>query len=224
MAAPFNRAVRCLVSMDRPMTAQPFWDRMAPKYARKPVDDPDAYHEKLALVASLLRPKDRVLEIGCGTGTTALRLAPHVAQYTATDGSRAMIGLAGAKLGPGAPENVTFHHAGAAEQVAGAPFDAICAFSLLHLVEDVPGVLASVHVQLRPGGLFLSKTVCTKAAAWPIRLLIPTLTTLRIAPRVTPLSRAELVRHIADAGFTVERTEHLGKNRMSPIIVARKAA
>lgn len=138
MVAPFNRAVRCLVSMDRPMTAQPFWDRMAPKYARKPVDDPDAYHEKLALVASLLRPKDSVLEIGCGTGTTALRLAPHVAQYTATDGSRAMIGLAGAKLGPDAPENVTFHHADAAEQVAGAPFDAICAFSLLHLVEDVP--------------------------------------------------------------------------------------
>jgi ubiquinone/menaquinone biosynthesis C-methylase UbiE len=205
------------------MTAQPFWDRMAPKYARKPVGDPDAYHEKLALLASLLRPKDRVFEIGCGTGTTALRLAPGVAHYTATDGSRAMIRIAGAKLGPGAPANVTFQHVDAAEQVAGAPFDAICAFSLLHLVEDVPTVLAAVHAQLKPGGLFLSKTVCMKAAAWPIRFLVPALTTLRIAPRVTPLSRMDLVRFLEEASLRVERTEHLGKNRMSPIIVARKA-
>lgn len=206
------------------MTAQPFWDRHAPKYAKKPIADVTAYEEKLRWVASLLRPKDRVLEIGCGTGTTALRLAPKVSRYIATDGARAMIGIAGAKLGPGAPANVTFHHADAAEQVAGGPFDAICAFSLLHLVEDVPGVLAALHAQLKPGGLFLSKTVCTKAAAWPIRVLVPALTALRIAPRVTPLSQPELVRFLEAAGFRVERTQYLGKNRMSPIIVARKAA
>lgn len=170
------------------MASQLFWDRIAPKYACKPVDDPHAYEEKLALVASLLQPSDRVLEIGCGTGTTALRLAPNVTHYTATDSSRGMIGIADAKLGPAAPANVTFHNADAAELVAGAPFDAVFAFSLLHLVEDIPAVLAAVLSQLKPGGLFLSKTVCTKAAAWPIRVLIPMLTALRVAPRVMPLS------------------------------------
>ena len=64
--------------------------------------------------------------------------------------------------------------------------------------------------------------VCTKAAAWPIRAMIPTLTALRIAPRVTPLSELDLVRHLERAGFTIERTLHLGSRRMSPIIVARR--
>jgi ubiquinone/menaquinone biosynthesis C-methylase UbiE len=209
-------------STDLQMATQIFWDRIAPKYARRPVDDPAAYEKKLALATSLLKPSDRVLEIGCGTGTTALRLAPNVAQYTATDGSRAMIEIANAKIDRSAHANVTFHHADAAKPVTGAPFDAIYAFSLLHLVEDVAGVLATVHAQLKSGGLFLSKTACTKAAAWQIRALIPILTALRAAPRVTPLSEADLVRLLEDAGLTVERTLHLGKKRMSPIIVARK--
>lgn len=206
------------------MTAQPFWDRIAPKYARKPVDDPGAYHEKLLLVASLLRAQDRVLEIGCGTGTTALRLAPGVDHYTATDASRAMVEIAKGKLGPSAPKNVTFLQADASERVPGAPFDVICAFSLLHLIEDLPTLLASVFDQLKPGGLFLSKTVCLREASLPIRLLVPTLTAARIAPRVTPLSRAELLTQVAQAGFKVERATHFGKKSISPFIVARKAS
>ena len=170
------------------MASQLFWDRIAPKYARKSLDDPHAYEQKLALAACLLTPDDHVLEIGCGTGTTALHLAPKVTHYTATDGSRAMIGIAEAKLSLNAPTNVTFKQADAASHVAGAPFDAICAFSILHLVGNLPEVLASINAQLKPGGLFISKTVCTKAAAWPIRVVIPTLTALRIAPRVYPLS------------------------------------
>ncbi|MGP1351681.1 MAG: class I SAM-dependent DNA methyltransferase [Parasphingopyxis sp.] len=205
------------------MPAQSFWDRIAPRYARKPVDDPSAYEQKLLSVGSLLRAQDRVLEIGCGTGTTALRLAPGVARYTATDSSRAMVEIAEGKLGPKTPENVTFLQADACEQVCGAPFDAICAFSLLHLVDDVPTVLAAVHAQLKPGGLFLSKTVCLREASPSIRFLVLTLTALRLAPRVTPLSRADLLRQFAEAGFEVERTTHFGKKSMSPFIVARKS-
>ncbi|MGB0497074.1 MAG: class I SAM-dependent methyltransferase [Rubricella sp.] len=206
------------------MTNQLFWDRAAPRYARKPIADPDAYRRKLALVSSLLAPTDRVLEVGCGTGSTALRLAPEVAHYTATDASGVMIEIAKDKLGRGSPGNLVFHRADADARVTPGPFDAICGFSLLHLVPDVAGVLAALHAQLKPGGLLLTKTVCVRDAALPIRLLIPLLHAVGIAPRVTALSLADLHREMAASGFVVERTVHFGSRRMSPFIVARKPA
>jgi ubiquinone/menaquinone biosynthesis C-methylase UbiE len=154
------------------MATELFWDRIAPKYARKPVDDPDAYEEKLALVVSLLKPGDRVLEIGCGTGHH--RTAPRAQRrplHCHRRSASAMIGIAEAKLGADAPANVTFRHADAAEQVAVAPLDAVCAFSLLHLVEDIPAVLAAVRAQLEAGwSVPVQNGVHPKAAAWPIRL------------------------------------------------------
>jgi SAM-dependent methyltransferase len=205
------------------MTATAFWDRVAQRYAQKPVDDPDAYRRKLDLVASLLRPEDNVLEIGCGTGTTALTLSAGVSHYVATDASRAMIEIAQAKAAPVRPP--VFRQLDAAAPVEGAPFDAVFAFSLLHLVDDIPGVLAAIRSQLKPGGLFLSKTVCARDAALPVRLLvrllIPTLTTFGFAPRLTLMSEAELLVEIEAAGFSIERTIHFGRKRTSPFVIAR---
>lgn len=201
-----------------------FWDRIARKYARKPIADPAAYEEKLAQVGSRLRATDRVLEIGCGTGSTALRLAPGVAHITATDASRGMIGIAQSKFERDAPANVTFQQADAADMIGGHPFDAICAFSLLHLIQDVPHVLDRVREQLKPGGLFISKTVCLKDRTVLLRALIPLLAATGMAPRVTFLSTDGLIRHLWAAGFEIEQTSHFGAHRMRPFIVARRTA
>lgn len=205
------------------MTTHLFWDRIAPKYARKPVDDPAAYEAKLAQVGALLQATDHVLEIGCGTGSTALRLAPGVAHYTATDGAQGMIDIARSKLRPGSPTNITFQQADTADLIEGHPIDAVCAFSLLHLVDDVAHVVASVRQQLKPGGTFITKTVCLKDASFAIRAMVHALAFMGIAPRVTFLGKAELVRHLQDAGFEIEQNMHFGKNRMSPFIVARRS-
>ncbi len=151
-----------------PHPGQPFWDKTTPQYARKPVGDPATYKEKLARLATLLRPTDRVLEIGCGTAATALRLAPGVGHYTATDGSRGMIDIARSKLGPDAPTNVTIGLADTLEDIEGAPFDAVCAFSLLHLVPDLPRVLDYIRRQVKPGDLFISKGSIPVRYAFPI--------------------------------------------------------
>lgn len=204
--------------------SQPFWDRAASKYARKSIDDPAAYEEKLTKVGSLLQSTDRVLEIGCGTGSTALRLGPAVAHYIATDGSQGMIGIAQSKLGFDAPTNVSFQQADAADMIEGHPFDAICAFSLLHLVRDVPQVLNRVHDQLKPGGLFISKTVCLKDASVLLRPLVGVLMAVGYAPHVTFLSCDDLTRQLRATGFEIEQVIYFGANRTNPFIVARRTA
>ena len=52
-----------------------FWDRIAARYARKPVADEAAYRRKLAVTRDYLAPDMDVLEFGCGTGSTAIVLS-----------------------------------------------------------------------------------------------------------------------------------------------------
>lgn len=204
------------------MTSQAFWDKRAERYAAKPIANLDAYHAKLDHVRAHLRPGNRILEIGCGTGGTALSLAPAVSHVTATDGSRNMIRIARSKLAHNAPDNVTFDQADAADTIAGHPFDVICAFSLLHLVEDVPHVLNHIHQQLKPDGLLILKTECLKDRSIILRALVRLLTALSIAPKVTAFSRNELVSFLHDANFAIAENTYLGTSPTSRFIVARR--
>jgi len=206
------------------MTAQAFWDRHAPKYAKKPIADVTAYEEKLSCVTAVLRPTDRVLEIGCGTGGTGRKIAPVVAHVTATDFSAEMIRISRTRSSGDAAGRPEYLQAEAAQDIPGQPFDVICAFSVLHLVDDIPTVLDAVFRQVKPGGHFVSKTVCLKDAPLWMRAMVRVLMTVRIAPNVIILSRAELSRHLIGAGFEVNQTRYFGKNRLSPFIVARKPA
>ena len=202
------------------MTTAVFWDRIAEKYAAKPIDDMPAYEQKIARVASLLKKTDRILEVGCGTGSTALRLAPHAAHVTATDLSAGMIKIARAKLGPDAPTNVSFQQAAVDAPVDGAPFDAVCAFNLLHLVTDLQGTLRQVHAQLAPGGLFLSKSACIKDMSFWMPAMIRLMMWVRYAPKVYFFNRTELVDAIQEAGFEIVEVSHFGDQHASPFVVA----
>ncbi|MEM8839101.1 MAG: class I SAM-dependent methyltransferase [Pseudomonadota bacterium] len=201
-----------------------FWDRIAPKYAKQPIKDQAAYEEKLAYLGKLLNTTDRVLEIGCGTGSTALRIALNVAHITATDISPVMIEIAEAKLGAESPGNVAFQTADAADMIAGHPFDAVCAFSLLHLVDDASHTMRRVREQLKPGGLFISKTVALKNASVLWRVVLPILRLLGFAPKVMAFSTEELHRLLRNEGFEIVETRYFGKERMNPMIVARRTA
>lgn len=141
--------------------AAKFWDRFADHYASKPVRNQPAYEDTLERTANHLSPRDRILEIGCGTGTTALTLSRQVAHVTACDYSGGMLRIARMRAEQQRRNNTAFLQATVHDpQLEPASFDAILAFNLLHLLPDLGATIARVHALLKPGGLFISKTAC----------------------------------------------------------------
>lgn len=203
---PHNRSMR-------------FWDRIAKRYAARQIKDVAAYEALLADVASRLNPGDRVLEIGCGTGGTAIRLASGVASYTATDFSAEMIRIARSKP---APDTLQFATADAQRAFDDAPFDAICAFNVLHLVDDLPGLLRQLHFALKPGGVLISKTWCFADLGWKFRLLFAVLRLIGMFPSAARLTSASLAGAITEAGFVIIDQRMFGTHPQNPYSVAQK--
>jgi ubiquinone/menaquinone biosynthesis C-methylase UbiE len=203
-----------------------FWDRSAKSYARSRISDQAGYERTLARTGALLKPDDSVLELGCGTGTTALRLAGGVDRYLGADISAGMIAIAQEKLAANPIAGLAFRAATAEALAAeGARFDAVLGFSYLHLVRDLPGTLRSIRALLAPGGLFVSKTPCLGEMNPLIRLVLPLMQMIGQAPYAGVFSAPELSRLIAPAGFEVLATErHASKGKDSRLfIVARRA-
>jgi ubiquinone/menaquinone biosynthesis C-methylase UbiE len=200
-----------------------FWDNAARRYAASPIKDMAGYERTLQRTGELLLPSDDVLELGCGTGTTALRLAGAVRRIHGTDISGEMIAIAQDKADAEGRINATFTVEGADAPHDGNR-DAVLAFNLLHLVPDRAAVLKQAFAALKPGGQFISKTPCLSEMNPLIRLAVPLMRLIGKAPSVAFFTAAELERDIEAAGFfIVERGRHASRGRDARIfIVARK--
>ena len=203
-----------------------FWDRAARKYATDPIKDLAGYERTLDRTRNLLDHSAVVLEIGCGTGTTALRLAPLVSHIIATDLSSEMIAIAREKASAQACRNAEFSVA-TAEHAPGShgDYDAVLAFNALHLIADRSSMLAHVHHVLKPGGLFITKTPCLSEMNPLIRLAVPVARLFGKAPTVSFFSASAIEAEIAGAGFTIIENGRHGSGRKDPriFIVASKS-
>jgi ubiquinone/menaquinone biosynthesis C-methylase UbiE len=203
-----------------------FWDRSSRNYAKSPISDQAGYERTLERTRALLKPDARVLELGCGTGTTALRLAGGVGRYLAADLSTGMIAIANEKHAANPIPALAFR-AETAEALASeaAKFDAVLAFNYLHLVRDLGSTLCSIHALLAPGGLFISKTPCLGDMNPLIRLALPVMRAVGKAPYAGVFRARELNEFIAATGFDILGTEsHASRGKDSrPFIVARRA-
>ncbi|MDH3274052.1 MAG: class I SAM-dependent methyltransferase [Gammaproteobacteria bacterium] len=199
-----------------------FWNKHADKYARRPISDEAAYQKKLEATRKYFQPDMEVLEIGCGTGMTAIAHAPFVGHIRATDLSPRMVEIAKDKAKAAGIDNVTFEALSVdALEVPGASIDVVMAHSVLHLLEDKERAIADIHNMLKPGGVFVTSTACIGDMMLPIRLIVPVGRFLRLFPPVKVFSVAELKDSLESAGFEIDY-EWQPKKSAAAFIICRK--
>lgn len=162
----------------------------AQDYADLTAKDADNPH-LLRFIADL-PARAQVLDLGCGPGLMALRMAQAGHHVTALDAVAEMIALV-----PAHP-NIHPVHGDFDTPLSATHYDGIWAsFSLLHAPRDaLPRHLAALHAALKPSGLF---HIGMKLGSNTARDAI--------GRRYTYVSEAELTALLADAGFCITASE-----------------
>jgi len=201
-----------------------FWDRIAERYSRRPVADEAAYQRKLQVSREYFRPDMEVLELGCGTGSTAIDHAPFVKHIRAIDISSKMIEIAQGKADAAGVTNLTFERAIIDElRIPDQTIDAVLALSILHLLEDREDTIARVSGMLKPGGIFVSSTMCLGDSMKYLKLILPVGRFLGLIPLVKFFTRKELENSLTSAGFHIDHKWQPDKGK-AVFIVAKKAS
>lgn len=185
--------------------------------------NPASYETTLERVRAHLKSTDRVLEIGCGTGSTALVLAPLVTDYTATDYAPEMIAIAREKQADTDITNLKFAVAEADDtSLPSGPFDVILSFNVLHLLPDRRGSLTAVFSHLAAEGRFISKTPCLGGRYRALQPVVAVMRLLGKAPRISFFKPDSLEREIHQSGFGILETGTYPARPPSRFIVAQK--
>jgi ubiquinone/menaquinone biosynthesis C-methylase UbiE len=204
-----------------PVTSSEFWDRVAAGYSKRPIADTESYARKLAATQALMHPNMQVLEFGCGTGSTALEHAPHVSHIVATDLSATMIAIGREKAARAGVGNLSFRQAGVeAFEAPDGSFDMVLALNLLHLLPDRAAALSKIHRLLKPGGVFISSTVCLADRMWFLRPIVPIMQWFGKAPYVSFLRVDTVLQEVVTAGFEVQ--EHWTHSRANCLFLVSK--
>jgi ubiquinone/menaquinone biosynthesis C-methylase UbiE len=201
-----------------------FWDKIAERYSQQPIADEAAYQKKLQVTRDYFQPDMEVLEFGCGTGSTAISHAPYVKHIHALDISSKMIEIAQGKADANNVENVTFERSTIDEfNVSDQSLDAVLGLSILHLLDNKEEIIAKVHKMLKPGGIFITSTVCLGDTMMRfLGFVVPIGKFLGLIPLVKVFTRKDLQQSFTEAGFEIDYQWQPGKGK-AVFIVAKKA-
>ena len=205
------------------MKTSKFWDKIADRYSKQPIADEKAYQKKLQVTRQYFRPDMEVLEIGCGTGSTAILHAPFVKHIRAIDFSENMIAIAKEKAEAEHLHNVTFEQAAIEDlKLPDQSFDAILGLSILHLLQDKEAVIAQVYQMLKPGGIFVTSTVCIGDTMSWFKIIAPIGRALGFLPLVQIFTAQALADSLTQGGFELDHQWQPSQGK-AVFIIAKKS-
>lgn len=149
------------------------------------------------------RPGGRVLDLGCGGGHVAYRVAPHAAEVVAVDLSAQMLETVAHTAAERGLGNIVVRQ-GAAERLplADACFDFVLSRFSAHHWHDLEAGLREARRVLAPRGRAVFVDVVTPAGSL-LDSHLQTMELLRDASHVRDYSVAEWTAALARAGFAV---------------------
>ena len=200
-----------------------FWDKIADKYAKQAISDEAAYQTKLEITQKYMQPHMKVLEFGCGTGSTAIVHAPHVAHILATDIADNMLVHGRRKAEDAGISNIEFQRAGIEEfEAEPQSFDMILGLNIIHLCADPGAVMKKVRTLLKPAGFFIQSTACIGEMNPMIKMALPVMKVFGKAPKTVAKFRSDdLLNMIDEADLRIIET-WTPKQKGVKFIVAQK--
>jgi ubiquinone/menaquinone biosynthesis C-methylase UbiE len=199
-----------------------FWDKIAERYSERPVSDEAAYQKKLQVTREYLRPDLEAMEFGCGTGSTAITLAPCVKHIVAIDISSKMVEIAQSKADAEKIKNITFKRSTIEKfRVPDQSLDVVLGHNVLHLLENKEEAIGRIHKMLKPGGVFLTSTACLGDMSILFRIIAPVGIFFGFFPLVKTFTIRELEESLTNAGFEIDYQWRPGKNKPVFIVVKK---
>ncbi|MFD2180070.1 class I SAM-dependent methyltransferase [Veronia pacifica] len=201
-----------------------FWNKVADKYADTPIANESIYQQKLAITDKYLTEQSEILEFGCGTGSTALIHAPKVNSYTALDISTRMIEIANEKLQQTPQSNLTFIESTLENWQQAHPdtsYDVVLGLNVLHLMADYRQVISQSFEVLKPGGYFITSSVCFDRFSW-LNIALPVMKLVGKAPHVEKFTAEQLMQAMLDAGFDLAQEWEPSPNSQQSFLVMQR--
>jgi 2-polyprenyl-3-methyl-5-hydroxy-6-metoxy-1,4-benzoquinol methylase len=189
------------------MRSEKLWDKLAGNWDKPGVSLGENDIKLIEKTKQYLNANSTFLDYGCATGSICFEIARAAGNVYGVDISSKMIDIAKRKASENGTGNINFIYGSIFnEGLKKESFDVITAFSILHLVEDIPQVMSRINHLLKPGGVFISATPCLGAKKI-IGLIIAgpvfVLSKLGALPKVNFFSVSALKNTITTANFQI---------------------